>query len=230
MISHLKETYKIISYDTVIDKSKIDFNKFKIDKILLSSINEIPREIVEQLEIAGIFDVGEFMEMASSLKDYLGLSTDELEHYITILNSYTKTYFLHFTNDLPNNYCLVGLSSNGDENAMAFLWKEFLFLWSNPKSEGWSLVKHMFDKTYNNLNHPEIITSFSVDIPSWLINPSDISKYIAGLPPSKNIHDILFDLGFPKYDTTQNAIIVAEQMSLELAYLIEICQEINSSV
>lgn len=223
----LTEKYRFFTLQNIIDKNAIEpMLTFSKDSVLLSKINSISRDMVEKLERSGIYDNIQLEEAREQVIQHLGLLENEIDRILDevkkIQLNNTDLPILSF--DLPDNYALMAIASDSENNTLVMLWKHFLFSWSNPIKEGWAVVKNIFDNIYDKQDRPELITSLASikDLPHWLMDVTDLSIYLTGLNPLEDIDKQARRFGFSTDDNIYSAEKIAETTVHQLAYLIEL--------
>ncbi len=223
----LAEKYKFITQQNIIDKNAIrPMITFSKDSVLLSKISTLSRDTVEKLERSGIYDNIQLEEAREQVIQHLGILENDIDSIldgvkrIQLKNSDLPVLSL----DLPDNYALMAIASDNENNCLVILWKHFLFSWSNPINQGWAVVKNIFDNIYNKQDRPELITSISSikDLPHWLMGASDLSIYLTGLSPLEEIDKQAKRFGYLSEDNVFSAEKRAETTVLQLAFLIEL--------
>jgi hypothetical protein len=223
----LTQKYKFYTQQKIIDRDAIEpMLTFSEDGILLSKIKSISRETVEILERSGIYDSIQLEEAREKVIQHLGIREGEID----CIHDEVKKIQLNNTDlpilslDLPDNYALMAIASDKEKNTLVLLWKHFLFVWSNPINEGWTVVKNIYDNIYEKQDRPELITSIASirDLPHWLMDASDLSIYLTGLNPLEAINLQAKRFGFTTDENIYSAEKRAETTVLQLAYLIEL--------
>lgn len=193
--------------------------------ILLSRVVDLDRDVVERLELAGVYDSDEFFTIKDEIIDFLGISEDRMDTFTSIIEAeihkIAKKPIIDL--DMKEKFCFVATASDRDNNALALISDGILFLWSNPVEEGWSLVKYVFDKTFELLERPELLSCLNNDdnIPAWL-QLEEITTYIGSLDPMKDIYTQAEELGFPNKPNIISAMGVAESKVLKLKFVYEL--------
>jgi hypothetical protein len=201
--------------------------KIILPAILLSSIPDVPRELVEQLELAGIYDSDDLADVQEDMSQYLGLPPAEFEDIRSLVTkeSVIRSEIPRITLPLPENYALASVASDTDFNALAIIWNQILFAWQNPKKDGWGMTKLAFDRFYVKQGCPELIGSLGSATPVWLHEISDISTFLSNLIPGESISDKVETLGYPSIDPVFSALDKSIVKVLELAYLIHVAKQ-----
>ena len=193
--------------------------------LLLSRIKNIDRNIVERLERAGVYDSDEFIAVKDEIIDYLGISEQSMKTFVSIvekeINKVDKRPIIDL--EMKDKFCFVTTVSDEESNTLALISDEILFMWSNPLESGWAQVKYAFDKTFELLERPELLSCLNNDdnIPSWL-QLEEITTYIGSLDPMIDVYTQAEELGFPIMLNAGSAIELAEIKALKLKFVHEI--------
>lgn len=192
---------------------------------LLSRLINLDRDVVERLELAGIYDSDEFFSIKDEIVDYLGIGEERMNAFTSIIEAEVRKNENKPIIDLEmkEKFCFVTTASDKDNNALALISDGILFLWSNPVEDGWSLVKYVFDKTFELLERPELLSCLNNDdfIPSWL-QLEEITTYIGSLDPMKDVYSQAEELGFPNKPKLDSAMELAESKVLKLKFVYEL--------
>ena len=223
----LTEKYKFITQQNIIDKNAIGpLLTFSKDSVLLSKIDSLSRDTVEKLERSGIYDNIQLEEAREQVIHHLGIMENDIDCILDgVMKIQLKNSDLPILSlDLPDNYALMAIASDNENNSLVLFWKHFLFSWSNPINQGWAVVKNIFDNIYNKQDRPELITSIASikDLPHWLMEASDLSIYLTGLNPLEEIDKQAKRFGYIADDNIFTSEKKAENTVLQLAYLVEL--------
>ncbi len=222
-LAKLGEQYEFLPLHRYLQKAadKGWTRKQKEKNMLLSQVKQLDRDIVQRLEMVGIFETDEFLSVQNEMEEYLGSGIDNM---LQIIKNEIKSEPIHpvLDLDMKDNFVFIAFAKGELYNAIAMIANEVMFTWHNPVDDGWNLTKYAFDKIYANLNRPELLSSLlnMNDTPSWL-KMVDLSVYISGLDPLKDLFDQAELIGFPKNPHAFSAIEIAQNRVLKLKYIYE---------
>lgn len=191
---------------------------------LISQISGLSKELIEQLEMAGIYDTHDFIDSGAKLRDYLGFDDNQYSNLKDIICGQEQIKLIL---NLPKNYAFIAIDSDHQNNVIAFLWNGLLLVWSNSIDDGWILSKHLFDKIFNSTGRPELIGSLDTlnESLTWLSEIVDISIYIKIPAQDMSLQKIAEKLGYPDKVNITKAEEIAEQKVLQLAFITEIAKK-----
>lgn len=229
-ISKLSEFYQFLPLQQYLDRAKKDQWKNTSNSsrktLLLSQVNNLDRDLVQRLEMVGVYDTEEFFSVQNEIQEYLGNGSNTLQSMVDIINTELIRDDFRPVLDLtlPDNFAFIATSSYNNSNSLAIISDNILFAWSNLIQEGWSLVKYAFDKTFLLLDKPEMLACKFQDHPSWL-NIEDITLYIGGTCPLTSVYDQVESIGFPSNPNINSSLEMAQDRVLRLKYLYEKSRE-----
>jgi len=186
----LENKYEVFPLERIIAEQALDLDKIiqrREPIILLSKINNLEREWVEQLEQSGIYDSDDLFSSTDHLSSILGRDADLVEDFVNRVRQGLETHVTHprMKQNFPDNYVLIVVDEN--PHRAAILWKGLLVELESERDNYWFEVKTQLDALLIKMHQPKLVGLIRLDDPpQWLKSVAHLQNYVDNVPDKKD--------------------------------------------
>lgn len=187
--------------------------------VLLSQINRLEREWVEQLEQSGIYDTDDLFSCTDHLPSILGRDEDVVGDFVIKVRQELENYSTHprMKQNFPENYALMVVDEKPRRTAI--LWKGLLIEIQNEEDNYWFGIKMQLENLLTKMHQPKLVGRIGLDDPpQWLKRVEPLKNYVENLSETKEPIELATSWGL-QLEGIGNSL---EKELIALAYLIEI--------
>ncbi|MHA2501925.1 MAG: hypothetical protein ACXAE3_03565 [Candidatus Kariarchaeaceae archaeon] len=214
MIQLQENGVEMFPVERLLKGSKIDPEKIIKQRepiLLLSQISGLERELVEQLEIAGIFDTDDLQSCGEEIWKHLNLDTERIQDITAVVAACVRSHASTPTlvQPLPDNYALLVVR----EQKLGVLWSGMLVVLDGD--EYWFGVKDQLEKLLTDMDHPQLLGRPADHHPHWLQRVISIDEHISNISGTRTDPELAGHWGLTVSDDLEGELLAC-------GYLVEL--------